>query len=193
MRESKAELTDRLRREGRLEAFKKRREELKAEGVPAKQAWYQAATEFPPPAVTTPAQEAPSIDLQSLKGKSPVSVVLAATWAFENLDADWVLPADAPSAGAWSLREWARSNVVTRTEFYRMFAAKIVLPPQLAAHIAKEASDRQHQNLMKKMFGPFDLKNEATTDDEEDEKQRMERIFGKSVNQEDEDRDQGGG
>ena len=47
MRESKAELTDRLRREGRWEAFKKRREELKAGGTSANQAWFEAAAEFP--------------------------------------------------------------------------------------------------------------------------------------------------
>src|SRR3989304_6065914 len=54
MRESKAELTDRLRGEGRFEAFKKRREELKAKGTPAKQAWYEAAAEFPPSADSVP-------------------------------------------------------------------------------------------------------------------------------------------
>lgn len=46
-RESKGELTDRPRREGRWEAFVERREELKAEGTPAKQGWFQAAVEFP--------------------------------------------------------------------------------------------------------------------------------------------------
>jgi hypothetical protein len=36
MRESKAELTDRLRREGRWDEFKKRREELKAQQTVAR-------------------------------------------------------------------------------------------------------------------------------------------------------------
>lgn len=47
-RESKAELTDRLRREGRWEDFKKRREAIKASGVRAREAWVRAAGEFPP-------------------------------------------------------------------------------------------------------------------------------------------------
>ena len=47
MRESKAELTDRLRREGKFDAFKKRREDLKAGGMAAGDAWDVAAEEFP--------------------------------------------------------------------------------------------------------------------------------------------------
>jgi hypothetical protein len=137
VRESKAELTDRLRREGRFEAFKKRREELKASGVPAPEAWYLAATEFPPP-VTQPAAKASAADLRALKGKPAVSVVQAAAWAFEHLDADWVTPADAPSAGAWSMREWAKSNMAARTEFYRTFVARIVQPPQEEARQAEK-------------------------------------------------------
>ena len=48
VRESKGELTDRLRREGRWESFVRRREQLKAEGVAASDAWDLAAAEFPP-------------------------------------------------------------------------------------------------------------------------------------------------
>jgi len=47
VRESKGELTDRLRREGRWDAFKKRREDLKADGMAASDAWDVAAAEFP--------------------------------------------------------------------------------------------------------------------------------------------------
>lgn len=137
MRESKAELTDRLRREGRWEAFKKRREELKAAGTPAKQSWYEAAVEFPPPDAQPVVKATPEVDLQALQGKPAVSVVQAAAWAFEHLDADWIKPADAPSPGAWSLREWARSSMTARSEFYRTFVAKIVLPPQEEARQAE--------------------------------------------------------
>jgi hypothetical protein len=138
VRESKAELTDRLRREGRWEAFKKRREELKAAGTPAKQSWYEAAVEFPPPDAQPAARAVPTVDLRALNGKPAVTVVEAATWAFEYLDADWVTPADAPSAGAWSMREWARSSMAARSEFYRTFAARIVLQPQEQARQAEE-------------------------------------------------------
>lgn len=126
MRESKAELVDRLRREGRFAAFKKRREELKAEAIPAKQAWYQAAAEFPPPTAPPSVTAGMAVDLHALRDKPKVPVVSAAAWAFEHLDANWVTPVDAPSAGAWSLLHWARSSMAARSEFYRTFVAKLV-------------------------------------------------------------------
>ena len=129
MRESKAELTDRLRREGRFEAFKKRREELKANGTPAKQAWYQAATEFPA-AEHVPLQSAiPAEQLEALRGKYAVPTIEAAFWALEHLDTPWTQPADAPSAGAWSLLQWARQSPMTRTEFFRTFGPKLTASP----------------------------------------------------------------
>jgi hypothetical protein len=143
MRESKAELTDRLRREGRFEAFKKRREELKAGGMAASDAWGAAATEFLSLDTKPVGGAVPTVDLQALKGKPPVSIVNAAAWAFEYLDTDWITPTDAPSAGAWSLCAWARSSMAARTEFYRMFAARIVLPPQ---EEARQAAERKRQS-----------------------------------------------
>ena len=155
MRESKADLPDRLRREGLGEAFKKRREELKAMGTPAKQSWYEAAVEFPP-SDARPAAKAPVADLRALKGKPTVPVVQAAAWAFEHLDADWVTPADAPSAGAWSMREWARSSMATRSEFYKKFVAKLVMPSQEAARQAEEKAEADEVERYKRLFG--DLK-----------------------------------
>ena len=153
MRESKAELTDRLRRAGRWESFKKRREELKAGGMAASEAWDAAATEFPPPVAQHAASEAPAVDLRALKGKPTVSVVQAATWAFEHLDADWVSPADAPSAGAWSMREWARSSMAARSEFYRTFVAKLVMPPQEEARRTQEEAAARDRRLFREIFG----------------------------------------
>ena len=153
MRESKAELTDRLRREGRFEAFKKRREELKVGGMAASEAWDAAATEFPPPVAQHAAGEAPTVDLRALMGKPTLPVAEAATWASEHLDADWVSPADAPSAGAWSMREWARSSMAARSEFYRTFVAKLVMPPQEEARRAKEEADAHHSEFYRKLFG----------------------------------------
>jgi hypothetical protein len=144
-RESKIELTDRLRREGRFEPFKKRREELKAGGVPAKEAWWQAAAEFPAPTASPAPAKTPAIDLSALKGKPPIPVAQSAAWVSEHLDADWITPADAPSASAWSMREWARSTPAARTEFYRIFVAKIVMPPQEKARQAEEVSQRRSQ------------------------------------------------
>ena len=143
MRESKAEVTDRLRREGRWDAFKKRREEVKAGGMAASDAWDVAAAEFAPSDGKPPGEAAPKVDLQALKGKPPVSIVQAAAWAFEQLDCDWTTPADAPSPGAWGMLEWARSSMAARTEFYRTFAAKIVLLPQEEARRADEERQRK--------------------------------------------------
>ena len=148
MRESKAELTDRLRREGRWNDFVRRREQLKAEGMDASEAWGVAAEEFPPPDAQRPNGKAPAADLRALKGKPPVPVVEAATWAFEYLDADWIKPADAPSAGAWSLRDWARTR---RTEFYKLFAARIVMPPQEKAQEEDEELANWDQNLEERL------------------------------------------
>jgi len=156
MRESKAELTDRLRREGRWEDFKKRREELKAGAVPAKEAWYRAAAEFPAPAAPASAEKAPKADLQPLKGKPDVPVAVAAVWIAEHLDADWVTPADAPSLGAWSMLEWARSSMAMRTEFYRTFLAKIVMPPQEAARHAEAERRRRSRESSRKTEAMFE-------------------------------------
>lgn len=142
MQESKAELTDRLRREGRWDAFKKRREELKAGGMAAIDAWDAASTEFPSLDTKPNPGTVPKADLQALKGKPPVFIAEAAGWVFEQLNCDWTTPADAPRAGAWRLLEWARSSMAARTEFYRLFAARIVLPPQ---EEARQAAERERQ------------------------------------------------
>ena len=141
-RESKSELTDRLRREGRFDEFKKRREQLKAAGNEAKDAWIIAAAEFPPPTVNGSNGSAPKVDLRVLKGKPAVNIADAAAWVFENLDCDWIAPADAPSAGAWSLLQWARSSMMARSEFYRNFASRVVSRPQ---EIQRKADDERQE------------------------------------------------
>jgi hypothetical protein len=180
MRESKSELTDRLRLEGRWEEFTKRREELKADGVPAKQAWFQAAAEFPSLATSTP-DASPSVDLSALKGKPGISVLESATWVFEHLDTPWVTPADSPSAGAWSLLVWARSNMAARSEFYRNFAAKIVMPPQEKTREVEEASSAHERELRRRLFGHLeDTMPSTKTSDANDE--FLRRLVGDSDN-----------
>jgi len=88
-RESKAELTDRLRREGRFEEFKQRREDLKAEGIRAKYAWYQAAVEFPPEHLTLAAESLiPWSKAESCRGESrcfePLTPVIEGPSGTEN-------------------------------------------------------------------------------------------------------------
>ena len=131
VRESKAELTDRFRRDGQWEAFKRRRDQLKADGMPASDAWGVAADEFPPPMATQAAVAVDAVDLTALKGKRPIPL----------LDAGWITPADAPSPGAWSLREWARSNLRTRSEYYRLFAGRLAAGPHDKAEHDDDTDD----------------------------------------------------
>ena len=158
MRESKAELTDRLRREGRFEAFKKRREELKANGTPAKQAWFEAAAELPPLAGSIPPQAQShtltKTDFRAVKRKPRVKIGQAIRWAFDHLEGDWVRPRDAPSIGAWSLREWARSSAAARTEFYRMFAAKLLAIPGEDETVPVPLSKKEREFYLKLGIDP---------------------------------------
>ena len=177
-RESKAELTDRLRREGRFEAFKKHREELKAQGVPAKEAWWQAATEFPAATEPPAASKVPAVDLSALKGKRPVPVAKAAAWVAEHLDADWITPADAPSPGAWSMRVWARSSPSARSDFYKTFVAKIVMPPQEVAQREQEKNEAHNRYLLKLLKHEPDPPEPAMS--EEEEKEFITRLGGET-------------
>ncbi|MDO8630197.1 MAG: hypothetical protein Q7R41_06860, partial [Phycisphaerales bacterium] len=83
MRESKAELTGRLRREGRWDAFKNRREELKAGGIPAGEAWTEAAAEFPPACTSNavePKQALTREELEALRRKPRISFAESVEW-----------------------------------------------------------------------------------------------------------------
>jgi len=128
MRESKAELTDRLRREGRWDAFVRRREVLKTEGVEAGEAWTMAAAEFPPATTPDAVQSKLSLTreaLETLRGKPRVYFMEAIEWVCDHLDADWVQPSDDPDLQSWRLRAWARYSAATRTEFHRTFVVPL--------------------------------------------------------------------
>ena len=75
----------------------------------------------------------------------------------ENLDADWITPADAPSPGAWSMREWARSSPSARSDFYKTFVAKIVMPPQEEARRVAEERKARDRETYQRLFGHLDL------------------------------------
>jgi len=158
MRESKAELTDRLRREGRWDAFKQRREELKANGTPPKQAWFEAAAEFPPLTDSTRPQAQnhtlTKTDFRAIQRKPRIKIGQAIRWAFDHLEGDWVRPRDAPSIGAWSLREWARSSPAARMEFYRLFAAKMSAIPREDETSPQRLSKKDREFYLKTGFTP---------------------------------------
>jgi hypothetical protein len=117
-------------------------------------AWWQAATEYSPPngkGSNGSNGLAPKPDLSALKGKSAVTIAEATAWAFENLDCDWITPADAPSAGAWGMLEWARSRMAARGEFYRNFVNRFMAAPQEAQRAA-EAEQEERKRASRARF-----------------------------------------
>ena len=94
----------------------------------------------------------------------------------ENLDADWITPADAPSPGAWSMREWAQSSPSARSDFYKTFVAKIVMPPQEVARREEEESDQQHREFMQRLFGQYEPAKPKVSEEVEQEAHRQSRI-----------------
>lgn len=115
LRESKGELTTRLRREGKWESFVRRREQLKTEGVPPSEAWFQAAAEFP---AENPVRAIePFIEWEDARA----SVEAART------DSEWLLAAMyvklPPGIGSSALRgmlERMRASPRLLDEFYRV-------------------------------------------------------------------------
>lgn len=133
LKESKIDLTDRLRREGRwaeASAFKDEViREMRSFGhdrISAKEkGWEEMERLFPPlpPAVEEEGPEAeegseefPAVDEEAVeamldradKGVSAVDLFGDIRWVYSQLENKRVRPDQAPSAGAWSLLLWAR-------------------------------------------------------------------------------------
>lgn len=118
----------------RFEAFKARREELKRHDTPADEAWRIAAEELPPledREARNDGGSAPGAlsdaDAAVLLDRDPIPMPEVVAWVFNALDLHGVRPVDAPSAGAWSLLMWARSNARNRTAFYTVFVPKLLV------------------------------------------------------------------
>ncbi|MFA7176718.1 MAG: hypothetical protein WC114_05685 [Smithellaceae bacterium] len=134
LKESKIDLTDRLRREGRwaeASAFKDEViREMRSFGhdrISAKEkGWEEMERLFPPlppaaeeeddPAAEEGFEEFPAVDEEAVeamldradKGVSAVDLFGDIRWVYSQLENKRVQPAQAPSAGAWSLLLWAR-------------------------------------------------------------------------------------
>ena len=127
----KAGAWHRLKREGCLEAFNARREQLRAElkekGAKRKEAaheaWRQALDEFPPlPVKETPSDGQPgSVDdhtVDTLALNYPEELMppprpyngCDTLWAYDHIVLKSTQEADAPSPGAWGLLQWGRQN-----------------------------------------------------------------------------------
>lgn len=140
--ETKTDFKERLQREGRWKEAVKRRENLKKLGMSAANAWKTIAAEFPiePSAETVPAKasaKAPTkggaaprraggLQKADFPGLATVNIRQDVYWVYNNIDVTDVTAKDAPSPGAWSMREWARHSGMQRNEFYRNFCAKLL-------------------------------------------------------------------
>ena len=120
MRESKAELTDRLRREGRWEAFKKRREELKVGGMSAQDAWLVAREEFPTEHVSLPFE----LSIEWEDGRPSLE---AAT-----NDSEWIflaltikVPQEIAGPIRWSMLKRLRESPLLRLGFERQVLSRM--------------------------------------------------------------------
>jgi hypothetical protein len=143
-------------REGRWEEAKKRREELKAGGMTATEAWMVVMKEFgaaggegAPPGEDQPAKKArkKSGGRSSSRGfsrevlstaKRP-SLRKGVEWVYDALAIDDVQPEDAPSPGAYELYKWAKTDPGARDIFYKDFV-KALLPSR--TDISKEEAFR---------------------------------------------------
>ena len=135
MSESKIDATDRLRREGRLEAFNLRRDEIRNELRDAgkkrqearDKAWSRAIEEFSPltdEPKTPEAEVAVEDDFPDLAIDEDASDIVAdAKWVYHHLSHKSAKAEDAPSAGAWSMLQWARHDP---KQFFQSVAIKLL-------------------------------------------------------------------
>jgi hypothetical protein len=115
--ETKQDVTDRLRAEGRWDEFAKRRDELRHGGMSADDAWEQLVPEFQPLAAAEPPRDAPLRgvpvypEVLEFEGDfnplTDTNIINDVAWAYHNFG-NFVSPP--PSPGAVELLNWARSN-----------------------------------------------------------------------------------
>jgi hypothetical protein len=126
--------TAHLKETGKFDEFKARRQALEMHGADKKESWTQAADDFgykvfagkPASARATSSSPAAAIEsaaAEVFEGKSS-SLRADFQWVYENVAVDDVEPSDAPSAGAWGLLQFARSDTRTFYAEWMKMAAK---------------------------------------------------------------------
>ena len=165
MNESKIDVTDRLRREGRWAEASKFKDavvkELRAQGMKkieaVEEAWRRMAEQFPSLKPDSDPRPGPGVDgghptgpqgeppgdggddegvlLDPAEERESPDLVRDTLWAYENLENRQAKPDQAPGPGAWSLLRWAREY---RSRFFEVF-----LPKALAAKGRKEDDERK--------------------------------------------------
>ena len=128
--ESKLELTNRLRAEGRWDAaceFRERvREKHKSAGKTKKAAgilaWQAMATKYPPP----PEPEMKSVPSNVFANKPATTITQDIEWVYQTMAFSDVEPEQAPSGGAWGMLLFVRASDRNRSEFFRNLLSKIL-------------------------------------------------------------------
>ena len=147
--ENRRERTERLKKEGRWDAYLDRLEELKGSGISDAKAGKQAKAEFAPKLDFAPRAKAENPDglyKSDFAGRPEVSARDVVMWIFDNILILDVAAEDAPSAGAWAYLMEIRTSPIIRSEFYRTVYPKL-LPSK--AQIDNEAryTDDGHKVL----------------------------------------------
>jgi hypothetical protein len=148
MAESRAALKQRLLHEGRWEAFKTRREELKAQGKTPQEAWEITISEYGPiqsgdqAGMAAASNNGSSADhtggsvgdsgcvpesgiSKALPKKKRGSITKDFEWVYWNIGDPAVTPGDAPSLSAWWMLEKVRSNPTAQLEFIRTLLQRL--------------------------------------------------------------------
>lgn len=170
--ESKDQFKTRLKNEGRWDEFISYREQLKADGLEAKEAWTQARQKFPSEPLAVSLVESVCDDdpvepdggdvcIGDFCGKGPVSARAVVQWVFDNIDVADVKPEDAPSSGAWSFLVRVRTYPDLLKEFYRSIWAKM-LPTrsEIEAREKFEDDGREQLHLIDQIQRARDKANE---------------------------------
>jgi hypothetical protein len=145
MEESKIELTERLRAEGRWSEAARYKDEivraLRGEGMKrgaaGEEAWRRMAEKYPPQPAPVPCDDGDGgegspvvvsaeekIDIGQLLeriGDERPDLVRDTLWVYDHLVDDGTKPSDAPTAGAWALLRWARRY---QNRFFEMVLPK---------------------------------------------------------------------
>ncbi len=135
--ESKENFKQRLINEKRWDEFVAYREDLKAKGVSAKEAWVQGRAKFDQPIdiAGVPAVDSGggavipdrvSVQLDIFQNKPTASARQIVQWVFDSIDIEDCKPEDAPSAGAWSFLQRVRTYPDLLKEFYRSIWSRML-------------------------------------------------------------------
>ena len=152
MKESKINLTHRLRREGRWDEASRFKDDwiaqLRSKGKPRKEAqqaaWEAMERRFPPQETAESAstvQEELDTELKELTDLASPSFLADAGWVYQRLSVKGVKPEDAPSPGAWALLQWAKLN---QNRFFEHVMPKVVSSKK---KMAMEASEELPEEL----------------------------------------------